>query len=134
MRAAFALASYDPNSPRWQQVRRAVVDQLIAENPAFLGLWIEGFRGVREALLEPLANAFRDRQRRESERTVATSVLSDYAADRPRLLAELLTSVTPAISAARVGSSSSYVGIETRLRATVSYLSFICVEVPWAFT
>ena len=42
-------------------------------------------------LLGPLAAVFRDRkEERTAERTLATSILADYAADRPETLADLL--------------------------------------------
>jgi hypothetical protein len=90
LRAACALATYDPNGQRWERLSRPVADQLVAENPVFLGLWMEGFRPVKGKMLAPLANIFRDLKRRESERTLATNVLADYAADQPQVLADLL--------------------------------------------
>jgi eukaryotic-like serine/threonine-protein kinase len=90
LRAACALASYDPDNQRWQTVTSPVVDQLVAENPVFLSFWMEGFRPVKSKLLAPLANIFRDTHRRETERTLATNILADYAADQPALLTDLL--------------------------------------------
>jgi formylglycine-generating enzyme required for sulfatase activity len=90
LRAAAALATYAPKSDRWNRSSKAVVGQLVAENPVFLGLWTEAFRPIRRALLAPLATFYRDPNGRESERTLATSILADYAADNPRLLADLL--------------------------------------------
>jgi eukaryotic-like serine/threonine-protein kinase len=57
----------------------------------FLSAWMEGLRPVRSKLLGPLAAVFRDhRQERTPERTLATSILADYAADRPEVVADLL--------------------------------------------
>src|SRR5207245_10360920 len=39
LRAACALASYDPDSPRWEKICGPVVEQLVAENPVYLALW-----------------------------------------------------------------------------------------------
>ena len=45
----------------------------------------------RSRLLAPLADIFRDRQpERAAERTLATNLLADYAADQPQVLADLL--------------------------------------------
>ena len=90
LRAACALATYDPDSQRWEKAVGSLTDQLVAENPLVLGLWIEGFRPVRGSLLSPLAKIMRDTNRPESERSVATSVLADYAADQVETLADLL--------------------------------------------
>ena len=61
LRAACALATYDPQSPRWDKLGGPVVDQLVAQNPVFLSLWLEGFRPVRLRLLPSLAAIFRNR-------------------------------------------------------------------------
>ena len=45
---------------------------------------------VRQSLLPALKAIFRDRQRGDSERTLAAGILADYAADSPDLLADLL--------------------------------------------
>jgi serine/threonine protein kinase/formylglycine-generating enzyme required for sulfatase activity len=90
LRAAAALAKYDPQSEKWAKASRAIVDQLVAENPLFVSLWMEHFRPIKEKLLASLATIYADTQRRESERTVATSILADYAADQPEVLANLV--------------------------------------------
>ena len=90
LRAAAALAKYDPESEKWDQSSKAVVDQLVAENPVFLGLWMESFRPIKGKLLEPLKSIYGNPNGRESERTLATNILADYAADQPQVLADLL--------------------------------------------
>jgi hypothetical protein len=47
LRAACTLAHYDLDYRRWERSRGAVADDLVASNPAFLGLWLEGFRPAR---------------------------------------------------------------------------------------
>jgi serine/threonine protein kinase/formylglycine-generating enzyme required for sulfatase activity len=89
LRAAAALAKYDPESEKWTKGSGPVVDQLVAENPVFLGLWTEGFRPIKGKLLASLASIYRDANRRESERSLATNILADYAAE-PQVLADLL--------------------------------------------
>ena len=51
---------------------------------------MEALRPVRQSLLPGLQAVFRDRERDDSERSLATSILADYAADQPRVLADLL--------------------------------------------
>jgi formylglycine-generating enzyme required for sulfatase activity len=93
-RAGCALALYDPESPRWHGAAPVVVNQLVAQNPFFLGGWSEALRPVRRQLLEPLSRVFRD-QAKPTERSVATNLLADYAADHPPTLAELIKDADP---------------------------------------
>jgi serine/threonine protein kinase/formylglycine-generating enzyme required for sulfatase activity len=91
LRAAAALAKYDPESEKWAKCSPLVVNNLVLENPVYLGQWSEAFRPVKKWLLAPLADIFRDRDsERASERTLATNMLADYAADQPQILADLL--------------------------------------------
>jgi hypothetical protein len=91
LRAAAALAKYDPASERWHKVSGKVVADLVAVNPVYFGLWSEAFRPVKAPLLAPLSVVFRERQpERTAERSLATNLLADYAADEPNVLADLL--------------------------------------------
>ena len=68
-----------------------MVNNLVLENPVYLGQWSEAFRPVKKSLCVPLADIFRDRNaERAAERTLATNLLADYAADQPQVLADLL--------------------------------------------
>jgi SpoVK/Ycf46/Vps4 family AAA+-type ATPase len=90
LRVACALAECDAGSPRWDEVGAAVVGQVVTENSLHLALWMEGLRPVKDKLLRPLGDVFRDRSEgRSAERTVATNILAEYA-DRPEDLAPLL--------------------------------------------
>ena len=91
LRAAAALAKYDPDNQRWGKTGTLVDNDLVLENPVFLGQWSEVFRPVKNQLLPRLSEIFRDHQpERTAERSVATNLLSDYAADRPDVLADLV--------------------------------------------
>src|SRR5262249_689293 len=69
----------------------ALVAQLVVENPVYLGPWIKGLEPVKQRLQGKLTEIFRDRRdERLAERTLATNVLAEWAADQPRLLADLL--------------------------------------------
>ena len=68
-----------------------MVNDLVLENPVFLGIWSEAFRQVRNQLLSPLSEIFRDhRPKRTAERSVATNLLADYVSDQSELLSDLL--------------------------------------------
>jgi serine/threonine protein kinase/formylglycine-generating enzyme required for sulfatase activity len=91
LRAAAALARYDPESKQWAKCSPLVVNNLVLENPVYLGQWSEAFRPVKSSLLVALADIFRDRSsERASERTLATNLLADYAAEEPQILVDLL--------------------------------------------
>jgi formylglycine-generating enzyme required for sulfatase activity len=91
LRAAAALARYDPDGPRWDPVSSKVVADLVAVNAVYLGPWSEAFRPVKARLLAPLEEIFRARQpERTAERALATNLLADYAADQLPVLTNLL--------------------------------------------
>jgi formylglycine-generating enzyme required for sulfatase activity len=89
LRAAAALARYDPDSQRWAKAGGTIVEDLVSVNPVFLGLWSEEFRPVKARLLAPLASVFKQPEP-TAQRSLATSLLADYAADQPQVLADLL--------------------------------------------
>jgi formylglycine-generating enzyme required for sulfatase activity len=88
--AACALATYDSDSQRWAEVQERVANDLVSVPAVNVATWMEALRPVRGKLLAPLAVVFRDGKRRETERSLATDVLADYAADQPQVLADLL--------------------------------------------
>jgi formylglycine-generating enzyme required for sulfatase activity len=62
----------------------------IVKNPSQYSPLIEMLRPVRDRLLVPLSTTLRDKDRAESERSLATSILADYASDQTTVLADLL--------------------------------------------
>jgi serine/threonine protein kinase/formylglycine-generating enzyme required for sulfatase activity len=91
LRAAAALAEFDPTNPRWEGIAGAVAGQFVAENAVYVAHWLEAFRPVRDRLIPSLAAIFRDNKpERAVERSQATNVLAEYAADMPEVLADLL--------------------------------------------
>jgi serine/threonine protein kinase/formylglycine-generating enzyme required for sulfatase activity len=88
-RALAALAAFDPDNPSWKGHGALAAEQLMQANPLHLGIWVEAFRPVRQALRPTLAEVFRGQKLKES-RQAATTVLADYLADEPAQLAELL--------------------------------------------
>jgi len=93
--AASALASYDPDDDRWEVVGGKVSQTLVSVNAILLGPWIEALRPVRGKLASSLAAIFRDKARPETEHTLATNILADYASDDTNRLAELVMVADP---------------------------------------
>jgi formylglycine-generating enzyme required for sulfatase activity len=90
LRAASALAGYDADNPRWANVQNAIANNLVGVQSVYLATWMEALRPVRGKLQAPLEVIYRNPNRRETERSLATDVLAEYAAEQPRVLAELL--------------------------------------------
>jgi formylglycine-generating enzyme required for sulfatase activity/serine/threonine protein kinase len=91
--AALASAGLDMPSTAWGRHGTLLVDQLLAtvqSDPASYAILAEGLRPVRFDLLNALGAVLRDRGRPEYDRRLATTLVADYAADRPRILADLL--------------------------------------------
>jgi eukaryotic-like serine/threonine-protein kinase len=98
--AASALASYSPEDGRWEEKSGTVAQALVNVNPFFFVPWLDALRPVRTKLNAPLANIFREKSRPESERALATSILTDYASDDTTLIANLLMDADPKAYAA----------------------------------
>ena len=99
-RAACALANVaaEGEKQQWDEVAGLVADRLLGsvlKNPSHYPNLIETLRPVRDRLVAPLSQTFRDRAKLESVRSLATSILSDYAADRPDVLTDLLMDAAP---------------------------------------
>jgi formylglycine-generating enzyme required for sulfatase activity len=90
-RAACALAAYSPDDvARWEKIRAEVANKLVTENVFVVAQWKKALQPVHGLLLQPLAAIFQDRQRSETDRDTAASLLADYASDKPELIAELV--------------------------------------------
>jgi len=90
LQAAAALAKYDPESERWVKVQEAVGNDLVNVQAVYLGTWMESLRTVRTKLFPILSAVYRNTSRSETERSLATDLLAEYAADQPEMLANLL--------------------------------------------
>ena len=93
--SASALASYDPDNPRWAAVESKVAQALVSVNAILLGPWIEALRPVRAKLSTPITAIFQNKGRPESEHKLATNILADFARDDPDRLAELIMVADP---------------------------------------
>ena len=91
LRAACALALFDPDNPAWEKTAQPVVDRLVVESSFYLAAWTEALRPVRAKLVKPLLVYFHDlRPENTAERTLATSVLTEYVGDQVSMLGDLL--------------------------------------------
>jgi formylglycine-generating enzyme required for sulfatase activity len=91
LRAASALALYDPQNSHWEQAAPLAALDLVRQNAVFFGQWAEVLRPAKAKLLAPLSDIYRDREfEHSSERSLATSLLAEYADDNPGMLADLL--------------------------------------------
>lgn len=90
LRAAAALAKFDPDSEKWKKTQFAIGNDLVAVPAVYLSMWMDSLRQVRWKLLLQLSVIYRDTTRRDVERSLATDILADYAADDAKTLADLL--------------------------------------------
>ena len=95
-RAVCSLAKYDPENSRLGDLADRTANQLVGQNVAGIGTWIKALRPVAARLLRPLGEIFRNTERREGERAIATDVLTDFAADKAPVLADLIQDSQPA--------------------------------------
>ena len=95
LRCACALAAFDPTSPRWSAIRDDVARQLVAADPLAVSQWQEALRPVSETLIKPLSRFFADSQVGELERSLATSLLADYAANDLERLTQFICQAEP---------------------------------------
>jgi formylglycine-generating enzyme required for sulfatase activity len=90
LRAACALATYDPGSPQWAQLQERIADDLVSVPPVYLERWMDALRPVGSKLVASLTDIFRNAKRDPIERSAATNILAEYAANQPQVLADLL--------------------------------------------
>ena len=103
LHAGCVLAAFTPSTdPRWRRVASAVADSLVGSDPLESSERIEALRPVRSVLVGPLRHFLETSRRRlredrlsvdEAELVIqgdlAASILLDYAADAPEVLAGL---------------------------------------------
>jgi serine/threonine protein kinase/formylglycine-generating enzyme required for sulfatase activity len=93
---ASALASYDPENSGWPEVGGKIAGALARSPIGEWSGWREAMRGVRTALIGPVAGILRDPDHRDDLRhAFAATCLSDYAADKPGFLVDLLLDADP---------------------------------------
>jgi serine/threonine protein kinase/formylglycine-generating enzyme required for sulfatase activity len=95
LRAAAALAAYDPRNPRWEEGRGDVALALVHEERLQLAQWTELLRPARGWLTPALRGLYLDARQSESMRTAATLVLAEYLRDDPAAVSELILDANP---------------------------------------
>lgn len=92
LRAAAALATFDPQGECWQVLAPRVIQDLVHENSLNAAVWARQFEPVKGLLVPGLRQEFGDKSvERAAQRALAADLLASYAADDPQLLVELLT-------------------------------------------
>ena len=89
LRAAAALAAYEPDNPMWETLAAPIAGLLAEENPLVLHQWIDRFFPVRQRLNEPLKAIYR-RSPLQPMRIRAASLLGGYHADEPAELTDIM--------------------------------------------
>ena len=93
--AACCLACFpSAKEDNWPKFSKAIVEDVLAsvqKNPSNYPVFLKMLQPVSEHLLAPLSSIFRSKERTDSKRTFVTSLLAEYATDRPDVLADLLT-------------------------------------------
>jgi serine/threonine protein kinase/formylglycine-generating enzyme required for sulfatase activity len=92
---ASALALYTPDDLNWHGLADKVAHELASISSVSLEPWLKALRPARAVLITPLIAISRDASRPASERILATDVLAAYAADRPKVIADLLVDAEP---------------------------------------
>ena len=89
--AAAALAEYTPDDEHWQQAAPFVAQHLTsAISSVYLAQWRQLFQPASKALTDPLARIHAERNRPEKQREAAAFVLSQYLAEQPEKLVDLI--------------------------------------------
>ena len=77
----------------WPEISETVVESVLAsvqKHPSNYPVFLKTFQPVSDHLLAPLSSVFGNKDRSDSERSFATSILTVYAANNPTVLAELV--------------------------------------------
>ncbi len=90
--AACALADFDPSHATWTDAgfTKFIAEQLVAVSPVYVGQYQELLRPVASGLVPALSEIFQDPARGELAKTLATTLLADYAAQDVNTLTELV--------------------------------------------
>ncbi|MBI3865504.1 MAG: serine/threonine-protein kinase, partial [Planctomycetia bacterium] len=86
LRAAAALAGYDPGSDHWESVAARTVRPLLNLDPLRVNPWIDSLYPVRSHLLKPLSSVYHDPRATPRERLLAASILTSFVGRDEQLL------------------------------------------------
>ncbi|MEZ6033909.1 MAG: SUMF1/EgtB/PvdO family nonheme iron enzyme [Planctomycetaceae bacterium] len=121
LHAACALARFAPGHEIWKDMTftKFLTRELVTSNPVFVARYQELLRGVGSHLIDPLTELFKSRAYGELSRTLATSLLADYAANAPDRLADLI------VAADTVSDRTLFPVLRQHQQAVVKKLEFI---------
>ncbi len=96
-RAGAALAMFDPTNPSWSdsQVTEMLSNNLVDLNPVYLATWQQAFLPVSKRLLQSLQSIFANTKTSETQKSLATSLIADYAKDEPKALVATMIEADP---------------------------------------
>ena len=124
--AAAALVEYVPNDERWQRTAPFVAQHLTSAVPSVnLGQWRQLFQTGRKELTRPLTGIHADRGRSEKQREATVFVLTDYLANEPEklvdviLVADELAEFTPLIAALKPHAATVKQRLLTEMQAAM---------------
>ena len=89
LRSASALASFAPESDRWQRYSERIANALVTSNPLRAAVWMEHLKPIRRHLVPRLGIVFRG-DGSQAQIDLATRILEVYAVDDLDSLSELL--------------------------------------------
>jgi hypothetical protein len=120
-RAACLLAELSPDGEGWAAAAPGLVDWLLAQGPLAIGHWANELRPVAAVLVPSLAARFRAAVQAGANPLLPATLLADYAAGQPDLLAELLTEADgPAAEALRAPLLGHRAAAVAALRAVLA--------------
>lgn len=95
--AACALADFDPENTHWNdaEFQTFIAEQFVSVSPVYTGSYQELLRPVAAKLVPPLSRVFEDPARGELKKTLATSLLAEYAATDVEALTNLVVAADP---------------------------------------
>jgi formylglycine-generating enzyme required for sulfatase activity len=88
--AACALAAYAPNDNRWKRICSLIAGHLVTLQAEDFSAFRQSLVPVKDQLLDPLISLYEQKSGREQSRLYAAEALALYAADDPKVLANLL--------------------------------------------
>jgi hypothetical protein len=94
LRAACALAAYDPDHEKWSQIAPDVASLLVSQDLLLMSHWLDLLRPVSASLAAPLETIYAN-PNEPQHGLVAATILADFLADQPDALIELVEIAEP---------------------------------------
>ncbi|MBU6239527.1 MAG: SUMF1/EgtB/PvdO family nonheme iron enzyme, partial [Planctomycetes bacterium] len=92
LRAAAALAAYEPDGAEWKQtaIAQFAATEIAASNPIYLQAWRQAFQPVAARVLPFLEQQFADAKTSEVQRNVIANLIAEYAKTDAETLASMV--------------------------------------------